>query len=449
MTVISADQRRDRRSAADLIRLCVWTFVVGVATGLVAALLVFMLHGIENLVYGQHEGINPVVTDGTTGLQRFLGITVAGLIAAPAWWAVRRLGRPIRSVEEGMSGTRMPVIETLVNVFLQMATVAAGASVGRENAPREAGAMMASQLAHRLGVDRGTTRLLVAAAAGAGLGAIYHIPLAGAVFAFEILLTTVTVRAVMVVLACSAVATTTAGIVVGDQPLYSTVSLSEGFGNLAVAVTLGIICGIVGMAFRYAASRAEGFAPMGAHVLWALPLAFATVGAMSLYLPEVLGNGRFAATSVLEANPVWTFALALLAAKVVAVLITLRSGAVGGVLTPGFAIGALLGYLVGVVVQPIAPGIPLADFALLGAAAFLSTSMAAPLFALIVTVEFTGQSSEAYLALFLACATAALTGEILRSSLSLPKQIQMPWTRRKTDDETPRARRDGGHAGSS
>ena len=433
--MISADQRRDRRSAADLIRLCVWTFVVGVATGLVAALLVFMLHGIENLVYGQHEGINPVVTDGTTGLQRFLGITVAGLIAAPAWWAVRRLGRPIRSVEEGMSGTRMPVIETLVNVFLQMATVAAGASVGRENAPREAGAMMASQLAHRFGVDRGTTRLLVAAAAGAGLGAIYHIPLAGVVF--------------MVVLACSAVATTTAGIVVGDQPLYSTVSLSEGFGNLAVAVTLGIICGVAGMAFRYAASRAEGSAPMGAHVLWALPLAFATVGAMSLYLPEVLGNGRFAATSVLEANPVWTFALALLAAKVVAVLITLRSGAVGGVLTPGFAIGALLGYLVGVVVQPIAPGIPLADFALLGAAAFLSTSMAAPLFALIVTVEFTGQSSEAYLALFLACATAALTGEILRSVLSLPKQIQMPWTRRKTDDETPRARRDGGHAGSS
>ncbi len=449
MTVISADQRRDRRSAADLIRLCVWTFVVGVATGLVAALLVFMLHGIENLVYGQHEGINPVVTDGTTGLQRFLGITVAGLIAAPAWWAVRRLGRPIRSVEEGMSGTRMPVIETLVNVFLQMATVAAGASVGRENAPREAGAMMASQLAHRLRVDRGTTRLFVAAAAGAGLGAIYHIPLAGAVFAFEILLTTVTVRAVMVVLACSAVATTTAGIVVGDQPLYSTVSLSEGLGNLAVAVTLGIICGVAGMAFRYAASRAEGSAPMGAHVLWALPLAFATVGAMSLYLPEVLGNGRFAATSVLEANPVWTFALALLAAKVFAVLITLRSGAVGGVLTPGFAIGALLGYLVGVVVQPIAPGIPLADFALLGAAAFLSMSMAAPLFALIVTVEFTGQSSEAYLALFLACATAALTGEILRSSLNLPKQIQMPWTRRKTDDETPRARRDGGHAGSS
>ena len=432
------EQDRDRRTAADLVRLCLWTFVVGVATGLVAAGLVYLLHAIETVVYGQHEGDVPVVTDGTTGLQRFLGITVAGLIAAPAWWAVRRLGRPIQSVEEGMSGARMPVLETLANVFLQMATVAAGASVGRENAPREAGAMMATQLAHRIGLDRGTTRLLVASAAGAGLGAIYHIPLAGAVFAFEILLTTVTVRAVMVVLACSAVATTTAGIVVGGQPLYSTVSLSEGFGNLTVAVCLGIVCGVAGLAFRYAVSRAEGARPAGAHILWALPLAFAVVGAMSLYLPEVLGNGRFAATSVLEATPVWTFALALVVAKIIAVLITLRSGAVGGVLTPGFAIGALLGYLVGFAVQPIAPGIPPADFALLGAAAFLSTSMAAPLFALIVTVEFTGQSSEAYLALFLACATAALTGEILRSALSLPTQIQMPWTRKKADDETPR-----------
>lgn len=421
----------DHRSTSDLIRLCLWTFVVGVATGLVAAVLVYLLHGIEHLVYGQHEGDTAVVTDGTTGLQRFLGITVAGLIAAPAWWAMRRLGRPIKSVEEGMSGARMPVLETLINVFLQMATVAAGASVGRENAPREAGAMMATQLARRIGVDRGTTRLLVAAAAGAGLGAIYHIPLAGAVFAFEILLTTVTVRAVMVVLACSAVATITAGIVVGDQPLYSTVTLSEGFGNLTVAVALGIVCGIAGMAFRHAASTAEATAPKGAHILWALPLAFVIVGALSLPLPEVLGNGRSAATSVLEETPVWTFALALLVAKVVAVLITLRSGAIGGVLTPGFAVGALLGYLVGCVVQPIVPGIPPADFALLGAAAFLSTSMAAPLFALIVTVEFTGQSSEAYLALFLACATAALIGEILRSALSLPKQIQMPWTRKK------------------
>ncbi|MFC3848986.1 chloride channel protein [Corynebacterium hansenii] len=423
--------RRDRRTAADLVRLCLWTFVVGVATGLFAALLVYMLHGIESIVYGQHEADVPVVTQGTSGVQRFLGITVAGLIAAPAWWAVRRLGRPIQSVEEGMSGARMPVLETLINVFLQMGTVAAGASVGRENAPREAGAMMSTQIAHRLGIDRGTTRLLVAAAAGAGLGAIYHIPLAGAVFAFEILLTTVTVRAVMVVLACSAVATVTAGIVVGDQPLYSTVSLSEGFGNLTVALALGVICGIAGMAFRYAASRAEAATPKGAHILWALPLAFATVGAMSLHLPEVLGNGRFAATSVLESTPVWTFALTLVVAKIIAVLITLRSGAVGGVLTPGFAIGALLGYLVGFVVQPLFPGLPPADFALLGAAAFLSTSMAAPLFALIVTVEFTGQSSEAYLALFLACATAALTGEILRSALSLPKQIQMPWSRRK------------------
>lgn len=413
-----------------LLRLCFWTLIVGIATGLFAALLVVQLHAIERLVFGAHEGETVMFTDDTSGLQRFTGITVAGLIAGVAWYLVRRLGRPIRSVEEGMEGRRMPVLETLVNVFLQMGTVAAGASIGRENAPREAGAMMASQLASRLGIDRGTTRVLVAAAAGAGLGAIYHIPLAGAVFAMEILLATITVRSVMIVLACSAVATTTAGVVVGDQPLYSTVTLTEGLGNLGLSLVLGVLAGAVGLGFRHLASRSEATAPRGTAVLWQLPVSFALVGAIAWGLPEVLGNGRMAATSVLEAEPVWTFAALLFVGKAVAVLLTLRGGAVGGVLTPGFALGALLGYLVGVLMEPFIPGIPLANYALIGAAAFLSTSMSAPLFALIVTVEFTGQDSSAYLPLFLACATAALTGQVIKAALNYRGRVIMPWSRK-------------------
>ncbi|MFH6876873.1 chloride channel protein [Corynebacterium amycolatum] len=99
------------------------------------------MHGIEYAVYGQHEGDVAVVTDGTTGLQRFVGIVLAGLIAGPIWAALRTKAKPVESVEAGMHGRPMPVWSTLVNVFLQMATVAAGASMGRENAPRELGAM--------------------------------------------------------------------------------------------------------------------------------------------------------------------------------------------------------------------------------------------------------------------------------------------------------------------
>lgn len=412
-----------------LLRLCLYTFLIGVGTGLGAAGLVWLMHAIEQLVYGQHEGNVAIVTEGTTSVQRFVGIVLAGLIAGPAWAIVRTHASPIRSVEEGMAGIKMPVLPTLANVVLQMATVAAGSSVGRENAPREAGAMMASQLSSALKIDAKTRRILVAAAAGAGLGAVYHIPLAGAIFSLEILLGSVSVTAIMVVLACSAVATVTSGIIVGTNPLYNTVNLSEGWGNLAAAVLLGVVCGTAGLAFRTTAAHAEAKAPKGWHAAWAIPVAFAVVGTISIWVPQVLGNGRIAASEVLQAHPMLSTVSLILAVKVFAVLITFRSGAVGGVLTPGFAIGALFGFLCGSFVQPaLMPSLPLSDFAILGAAAFLSASMSAPLFALIVTVEFTGQSSEAYLALFLAAATASLTVAIWRSLLKFPKDQVLPWT---------------------
>lgn len=412
-----------------LVRLCLYTFVVGVGTGLGAAALVWVMHAIEQLVYGQHEGHIAVVTEGTTSTQRFLGIVIAGLIAGPAWAILRTRATPIRSVEEGMTGIKMPIFATLANVFLQMATVAAGASVGRENAPREAGAMMASQLSARLKLDAKTQRILVAAAAGAGLGAVYHIPLAGAIFSLEILLGSVSVTAIMVVLACSAVATVTSGIIVGTNPLYNTISLSEGWGNLTAAVLLGILCGTAGLVFRTTVAYAEGKAPKGLHSAWSIPVAFTLVGIISVWIPQVLGNGRIAATAVLQEHPLASSIALLLAAKVFAVVITFRSGAVGGVLTPGFAIGALFGFLCGSLIQPILmPNLPLSDFAILGAAAFLSASMSAPLFALIVTVEFTGQASSAYLALFLAAATASLTVAIWRSILRFPKDQVLPWS---------------------
>ncbi|MDO4610216.1 chloride channel protein [Corynebacterium sp.] len=402
----------------ELVRLVVLTFVVGVATGLAAAALMAALHGIETVVYGHHEGQMPLVVDGTTWQQRFIGITVAGLIAGPAWWALRRWGRPVLPVEDGMSGSRLPVVETTANVVLQMATVAAGASVGRENAPREEGAMVASQLSSRLGLDADTTRILVAAAAGAGLGAIYQIPLAGAVFSLEILLSAITVRAVMVVLACSGVATTVSGLMVGHGPLYSPMPVDGSLNTVIAGIALGVVCGALGVGFRRIIAWAEDNAPSQG-VLWQLPLAFVAVGVIAIWLPWVLGNGRNAATLVLQQDPGLLLIAALAVGKFAAVVVTLRSGAVGGVLTPGFSLGALLGYLLGAALAPMLPGVTPAAFAIIGAAAFLSTTMAAPLFALVVVVEFTGQPSSAYLPLFFAAATAAATAVVMRVLLNM------------------------------
>ncbi len=407
------------------IRLCWLTLIIGVATGLIAAALTGLLHGIEYLVYGHHEGNVAVVVDGTTGAQRFWGVVIAGAIAGPVWAATRRYLAPVISVDAAMKGTKMPIASTIISIFVQMGTVAAGAPLGRENAPREGGALFANRLSHRLQIDPATTRILVAAAAGAGLGAIYQIPLAGAIFALEILLSSLTITAVMTVLACSAIATITCSLIVGTHTLYHPGALSTGWATIVAGLIIGAICGVLGLVFRKLMNRCEKAAPRAWHAAWAIPAAFLVVGVVSLWLPEVLGNGRSAATRVIEFSGSWSqidaqwigFVCALLAAKIILVALVFRAGAIGGLLTPSFAIGALSGFLVGVVLAPIfhyfdAPIRP-SDFALLGAAAFLATSMAAPLFALIVTVEFTAQSSDAYLALFLTAATAALVATLV------------------------------------
>ena len=144
---------------------------------------------------------------------------------------------------------------------------------------------------------------------------------------------------------------------VGSSPLYSPINLSDGWGNLGAALLIGVICGAIGYAFRILSSRMSDKAPTGWHSAWAIPLAFTLVGVISLWVPEVLGNGRIAATTVLMDRPLLGFAVILLIAKAVAVLVTFRSGAVGGLLTPGFALGALSGFIVGCFVQPLMPSV--------------------------------------------------------------------------------------------
>lgn len=406
--------RRFRRDTKQLVYMVILTGIVGVITGLGAAALSLFLHGVEHLAFGQAESVaNPVVTDGTSWQRRLIAVTVTGIIVATCWYLLRRFGRPIVSVEQAAGGAKMPVFETIVNAFLQMAAAGGGASIGREGAPREIGAVVAERFSRILPADRETRRLLIAAAAGAGLSAIYHSPLAGAVFALEVVAGTLTPMAVLMALAASAIATVVSGVVVGSEPMYSVVPLSEGFANVSAAVLIGFAVGTLGWVFRQLEARSRIRQPRGWKLLIWMPLTYVGVGIAAIWFPTIMGNGRSAANDALNVDLALTTIVALIIIKAVAVLATLRSGTAGGSLTPGFAIGALSGLLMGQGLTFLFPDLPLSDFALLGAASFLAASMGAPLFAMLVIVEFTGQGSAAYLSLFLASATASVMARFL------------------------------------
>jgi H+/Cl- antiporter ClcA len=125
-------------------------------------------------------------------------------------------------------------------------------------------------------------------------------------------------------------------------------------------------------------------------------IAFVIVGALSMIFPQLLGNGKGLAELAFTDNLTLGLAVPLVLAKLLSVTIVLRAGARGGLLTPGLSIGALLAIMIGAFWNQWLPNIDLGAVALVGAAAFLSCSMAMPLTAMLIAVEFTAAPATLY-----------------------------------------------------
>ncbi|WP_047241308.1 chloride channel protein [Corynebacterium epidermidicanis] len=394
--------------ATPLNRLAGLAVLTGAVTGLLVAGLNWTVIGVERLVYDVDHLHNPDPTSQVSRLRVSLTLVCLGVVLSWAWYGLRRLGRKQVGVPNAMNGRPMPVLETLLSAFLQVASVAAGAPVGRENAPRLAGGLAGSWISTKLGLDIHARRLLVAAAAGAGLGATFHLPLAGALFALELLLVEMSTRSVVVTMLASATAVAVTGVFVKPHPVYSSVPASEDWPTLGVAILVGLVAGVIGHWFGVLARKAVAASPQDGRILWQLPAAFVVIGAVAYFVPGTSSNARSMADTMLTNGMPAAALLAVALLRFGATLLCLRVGVVGGTLTPAFGLGAIVGALLGVALAPLFPGVPVGVFALLGAAAFLSTAMAAPLFGLIAAVEFTDLAAEGYLPVFVAVASAAI-----------------------------------------
>lgn len=147
-------------------RLAVLGVLAGIGTGLLVAALNRAIVATERLVYGvDHlKALDP--GSQVTPLRLAITLVVVGIITSWSWYLLNRFGQPAVSVPGTMNGTPMPLWETLCSVFLQVISVAAGAPVGRENAPRVAGGLSASWIATTFKLDPQARRILIASAAG-------------------------------------------------------------------------------------------------------------------------------------------------------------------------------------------------------------------------------------------------------------------------------------------
>jgi CIC family chloride channel protein len=380
-----------RATPSWVLRLIVVTVLVGIGSGISGLLVSLLLRGLEHLAFGYSSGTFLDGIEAAPPSRRVLALGVAGVVGAVGWWALRRWAKPVVSVEASVAGQAMPRMVTLANAALQIVIVGLGASIGREVAPRELGALAAGWLSERAGLTARERRILVACGAGAGLAAVYDVPLGGAVFAIEILLAEISLATALPALATAAIATLVAQLAVPTGPLYTLPHLALTPSLLVWSVVVGPVVGFAALGFVAVARTALIQRVPGRWILLVMPVAFLVVGCLAIPFPSILGNGRALGQLAFDGSVPMLLMAALFIAKALATTTTIYSGAAGGTLTPSLALGAALGAVLGGAWCLVWPGSPVAAFAFVAAAAFLSSSMRAPFTALILVLEFTGQ----------------------------------------------------------
>jgi len=288
-----------------------------------------------------------------------------------------------------------------------------GASLGREGAPKQAGAVIANALSDRAGLVAEQRRLLVACGAGAGMAAAYGVPLGGALFALEVLRGVLALRLVLPALLASLIATAVSWVALPDTPTYLIPAFAGSASVALWALLAGPVAGLVSVVYVRSIAWADRNRPKGWQRLVAPTLALGLLGVVSIGFPQLLGNGQDVTQLAFSGEVAPVLLLVLLVLKPAATAMCLGSGTPGGLFTPSLALGALLGGVLGHAWSWLWPGVPPGLFAVVGAASVLAATTQGPISATVLIMELTGRDRSFIVPLLLAVVTATLVSRTI------------------------------------
>jgi CIC family chloride channel protein len=395
------------------VRFWMLVVLVGLGAGLGGAALMELLRAIQHLAWSYHSGDFLDGVKRTSDTRRVVVLFVGGVIAGGGALALAR--RPAGEVSEAiwLRSARVPFFASIARGVHSIVIVALGASLGREAAPQQAGAAVASALSDWAQLPEWQRRLLVACGAGAGMAAVYNVPLGGALFALEVLLGTLTLPLVLPALATSAIATAVAWIALPTAPTYKIPTYSISGSQIVWAIIVGPIAGLAAIGWIRLIARAHSLRPSGWLRLLVPIVVFTALGALSIAYPQLLGNGKPVVQLALAARLSVALLAVLLVLKPLVTAACLGSGAPGGLFTPTLAFGVLLGGLLGQAWVQIWPGAPLGSFAIIGGAAVLGASMQGPLAAVVLLLELTHHADALMVPILLAVVEATVLARLM------------------------------------
>ncbi len=390
-----------RGSAPGLVPLAL---VVGCGAGAGAVLFRYLILWCTELftghsAYGAHGRVlNPNVS----GLGIYFVVLVpviGGLIYGPMIdrWAKEARGHGVPEVMLAIAerGGRIGPAVAAVKSAASAICIGVGGSVGREGPIVQIGSALGSTIGQRLRVPETRLRLMVACGAAGGISATFNAPIAGVFFALELILRDFQAEAFGVVVLSSVTADVIGRAAFGTHPLFHLTQFQvvSGYDYIFYAV-LGLLAAVVGVGFIKVLYGFEDlFDRYWPGPQWARPATGGLLlGLLLLALPEMYGVGYPVLQNGVLGKYVIGFLIVLMIGKLVAVSLTIAIGGSGGVFAPSLFMGAMLGAAFGDVVHNLFPGVsgPAGAYAMIGMGAVFAGAARAPITAVIIIFELTG-----------------------------------------------------------
>src|SRR5215210_5366901 len=425
---------------------------VGVVGGLLGVATDRLIAAVQSLLWGREGELLQVAREGPRW-----GVVAAPAIGGAVIGLIIWLGR--QSVSgEGMSslieavalhGGRIPPRPVLINALAAIVTVGSGGSLGREGPMIRLGAMVASWVGGRLGVPAHRVKILVGCGAASGLAATYNIPIGGALFAMEVILGNFALEIFGPIVVSSVIATVIARSLTGNAPLYAApdYTLTSGW-EMPLYLGLGFVGAFASVAFMVGVSWG-GVVFKRLSKMKILPRPFQPVvgmgllGVIGLYVPYALGRGygvinlalsgdlKLPARLALPQELTILLLLGIALVKLVGTALTRGSGGAGGLFTPSLAFGALVGAAYGYWMHWLWPQVasPYGAYAAVGMAAVMAGTSHAPISAILILFEFTG-NYDLILPVMLAAIVSSTVARRLRPYSIYTESLRgrdLPW----------------------
>jgi chloride channel protein, CIC family len=325
------------------------------------------------------------------------GGLIVGLVARYFIYNHREMFAGVAGIKKAVAldGGRLKYKQAPARVIASILSLGAGASVGPEDPSVQIGSNVGSMVGQTLQLTPERIRALTAAGAAGGIAAAFNAPIAGLFFAMEVILGSLGGRSFGFIGLAAVTSTVFTQAVVGQEPAFHVPHYTyNSIWELPLYFALGLITGPIAAFYaRLIHIMHDRFAKWNVPQLVKPVTAGLILGIVAIWLPQVMGFGYDTIETVLKgAMPPLLILIALFVAKLVLTALCLGGGFFGGVFAPALFIGAMLGAAYGVVVQELFPALQLepSAFSLVGMAAMLAGAIHAPLTAIMVMFEMTG-----------------------------------------------------------